>query len=166
MFTSLYRYVLTGLLFTVIASLSGCVFDENADEKQNPEGVVYDCSSSETLAAAEKSLTPWQMASDSASGRIHIEFRCDSDPFVGDFQSCEIQLSQHGKATYADAISMEGGMKAHGHGLPTVPVLSPTAKKGHYRIDGLKYSMPGEWTVGFKVNMGGQWDTVIFDFNI
>lgn len=144
--------------------LSGCQ-TETADVSKQADQ-EYDCSASKTLAAAKANNKPWSMSEVSASGDLSIDFSCKSGPFVGGFQQCEIQLYHLKKPLFADAISIDGGMKAHGHGLPTVPSLSPTAKAGHYQLEGLKYSMPGAWTVGFRVNIGGKTDQVIFEFTI
>ena len=44
-----------------------------------------------------------------------------------------------------------GGMEAHGHGLPTSPVIETASNPGEYWLKGMKFQMPGEWFVEFSV---------------
>ncbi|PID46492.1 MAG: hypothetical protein CSB47_03815 [Proteobacteria bacterium] len=150
----------------MMVGLSGCQSDKKAEIKEKAK-IKYDCSVSKTLAAAQqRNSKPWEMSEKSQSGTLTIKFSCATSPFVGDFQQCDVRLKHNNKARFADAISIDGGMKAHGHGLPTAPLLSPTAEAGHYKLEGLKYSMPGAWTVGFLVKIDGQSEQVVFDFTI
>ncbi|MCQ1058099.1 hypothetical protein LRP52_10545 [Photobacterium sp. ZSDE20] len=45
---------------------------------------------------------------------------------------------------------VRGGMPAHRHGLPTQPQWHHGKEAGSYRIDGLKFQMPGLWQVVFS----------------
>lgn len=146
--------------------LTSCQSEANMDQSSANKDKDYDCSASETIAAAKAGDKAWNMQKTSKSGDIAIDFACTRSPFVGDFQSCHIQLTQKGKGKFADEIAIDGGMQAHGHGLPTVPKLSPSAKAGFYDLEGLKYSMPGAWIVGFKVNIDGVTEQIVFDFTI
>ena len=58
-------------------------------------------------------------------------------------------------------IAVEGGMPVHNHGLPTTPQVS-AAGDGRYRVEGIKYQMPGEWDVTVRVDAGGVHDEVTF----
>lgn len=42
---------------------------------------------------------------------------------------------------------VSGGMPAHRHGLPTQPQWHRDTEAGRYRVDGLKFQMPGLWQV-------------------
>lgn len=154
-----YSYALVGLISVLSFMTTACQTEKKAE-------INYDCSATEVLKSGKVTATPWVMRQAGKSGDISIKFLCKASPFVGDFQECDIQLKYEGKPYFADAIAIDGGMKAHGHGLPTVPTLLPTAKKGHYTVEGLKYSMPGAWTVGFRVSINGVTEQVIFDFII
>lgn len=48
-------------------------------------------------------------------------------------------------------IDVSGGMPQHGHGLPTRPRVVPDDGNGVYRLQGMKFSMPGWWTITLKV---------------
>ena len=48
-------------------------------------------------------------------------------------------------------LSIDGGMPQHGHGLPTEPQVSEDLGGGRYRVEGLKFNMPGWWTITVHV---------------
>lgn len=60
-------------------------------------------------------------------------------------------------------ISIDGGMPQHGHGLPTRPQVTENLGGGDYRVEGMKFQMPGWWEVRFDIKAGGQSDTVTFN---
>lgn len=61
------------------------------------------------------------------------------------------------------AISVDGGMPQHGHGLPTAPKVSAQLGEGRYRVEGMKFNMPGWWVVNFAVEGPAGSDTVTFN---
>lgn len=142
-------------LCLVFASLAAC----NAEpEATNPNSFI--------AATSEQSSAHWSMQQVGNKGNVSILFSCEKPPFVGGFQQCGAQVSHLDKAMFAESITIEGGMRAHGHGLPTSPTLTATSRMGHYQLKGLKYSMPGAWTIGFLVTFGSVSEQVIFDFTI
>jgi cytochrome c peroxidase len=42
-------------------------------------------------------------------------------------------------------------MPSHGHGLPTRPEVTAHLDEGRYRIEGLRFNMPGDWTLVVEV---------------
>ncbi|MEO7436019.1 MAG: FixH family protein [Candidatus Binatia bacterium] len=62
-------------------------------------------------------------------------------------------------------VTVLGGMPAHGHGLPTTPVVSELGD-GRYRIEGLKVHMPGAWTVAFRIKASTGTDAVSFALDL
>lgn len=48
-------------------------------------------------------------------------------------------------------ITVEGGMPAHDHGLPTRPRVRELAEPGHYLLEGLRFHMPGEWLLSLRI---------------
>jgi len=152
-----------GLMLLSLSSLLLVACQSDSD----PHAAQFDCSSAELAEKMKEAKgTPWQQSALSKKGLFRIDLSCQQAPFVGDFQSCQLKLYQKNQAVVAQRISMEGGMKAHGHGLPTMPRIRTTEETGHYRIEGLKYSMPGAWTIGFQVSLDQATDFVIFDFVI
>ena len=71
-----------------------------------------------------------------------------------------------GKPVTDAEISIDGGMPAHGHGLPTQPEVTKNLGDGSYLVEGVKFSMPGEWVMTFTVKSGGKEDTVVLEFGL
>jgi hypothetical protein len=63
-------------------------------------------------------------------------------------------------------VTVSGGMPAHGHGLPTKPVVVDTGFPGKYRLDGMKFTMPGEWRLKLHIDTGFEKDTAEFIFRV
>ncbi|WP_051333437.1 FixH family protein [Aliagarivorans marinus] len=56
-------------------------------------------------------------------------------------------FSSEGRPLTGLTLSISGGMRAHGHGLPTAPKVSAETSPGIYQVDGFKFQMWGEWQV-------------------
>ena len=48
-------------------------------------------------------------------------------------------------------IRIHGGMPAHKHGFPTTPRVKKYLGNGDYEIEGVKFSMPGEWEMRINI---------------
>ncbi len=79
-------------------------------------------------------------------------FECQDSLNAGLFQNCWFTLSRSKERVEGVEIFIDGGMPAHEHGLPTAPKIVWSAKENIYLIKGLKFSMPGQWVLNFKVN--------------
>lgn len=64
----------------------------------------------------------------------------------------------------ADVV-IDGGMRAHGHGLPTSPVVEEIGG-GAYQIKGLKFSMPGMWEIVFDMIKQGISEKIAVEFQV
>jgi hypothetical protein len=71
-----------------------------------------------------------------------------------------------GQAVRSATISVDGGMSAHGHGLPTAPQMTEETSPGVYTIDGVKFSMVGEWQLRFTIDAQAGKDTAVIAFTI
>ena len=109
--------------------------------------------------------TPWQLSQTSVKGQLQSELQCVTAPAVGDFQNCTLKLNSTQTLPSDLTIAMDGGMPAHGHGLPTAPKVVATDKVGEYRIEGLKYSMTGEWLLGFILQSKSMNDKIVYKFS-
>lgn len=69
-----------------------------------------------------------------------------------------------GKPVEQAVITVNGGMPQHGHGLPTSPEVTQDLGNGDYRVEGMKFQMPGWWEVRFNIAANGQNDNVTFNF--
>ena len=119
------------------------------------------------LTTQGKPFYAWSISAVSKNKSFEGELQCEATPFVGGFQQCQLKLNKSGKPVEGASIAIDGGMKAHGHGLPTQPKLTPVdGQSGHYQIEGLKFSMPGAWTLGFLIKSKELNDQLVFDFSI
>lgn len=64
------------------------------------------------------------------------------------------------------AISIDGGMPQHGHGLPTQPKVTAALGEGRYRIDGVKFNMTGWWTFTAHVDASSGSDSTTFNLKL
>jgi hypothetical protein len=71
-----------------------------------------------------------------------------------------------GNAVNNAKISVVGDMPEHGHGLPTNPEISKGSGPGTYRVDGMKFSMPGWWVITFNIKAGDMQDSVSFNIQV
>ena len=120
------------------------------------------------VVASKEARTPhqWKMLQETDKKMFSATFSCEKKPRIGEFKVCHLQLKR-GDENMSDAkVSIDGGMESHGHGLPTQPQIIATEVPGQYKIEGLKFTMPGEWMVGFKVLTKEQSDQVVFKFII
>ncbi len=62
-------------------------------------------------------------------------------------------------------ITVLGGMPAHAHGLPTTPAVRALGG-GTYRVEGLKFHMPGAWVVAFRIKAAAGIDAVSFPLEL
>ena len=62
-------------------------------------------------------------------------------------------------------VSVEGDMPAHGHGLPTRPVVREVGD-GAYLIEGMKFQMGGHWFVELRIEGPDGSDRARVDFDL
>ena len=60
-------------------------------------------------------------------------------------------------------ITINGGMPAHGHGLPIRPRVTENLGDGRYKIDGMRFNMAGQWLLNLEITADDVTDTVTFD---
>jgi hypothetical protein len=68
-----------------------------------------------------------------------------------------------GKPVEKALVYVNGGMPAHGHGLPTRPKVTRESPPGTYVIEGMKFSMPGQWELLIAVQKLPDSDVTAFD---
>ncbi len=64
------------------------------------------------------------------------------------------------------AITVDGGMPQHGHGLPTAPQVTEYLGNGDYLVEGMKFQMGGWWEVRFDITAGDVTDTITFNLTL
>ena len=86
---------------------------------------------------------------------------------VGPIHSWLVHVADRDGAPVMGAeITLDGGMPAHGHGLPTVPEMTDELGEGTYRIDGVKFSMIGHWVLTVTVQSAQHLDSAHFELTI
>jgi hypothetical protein len=60
-------------------------------------------------------------------------------------------------------ITVDGGMPDHDHGLPTSPAVTEALGGGRYRIDGVRFNMPGRWELRFSIEAAAGADEAVFN---
>jgi hypothetical protein len=63
-------------------------------------------------------------------------------------------------------LSIDGGMPQHGHGLPTEPQVTEELGGGRYRVEGMKFNMPGWWTIELSVSGAAGTDSATFNLTL
>lgn len=69
----------------------------------------------------------------------------------------------NGRPVTDAAITVDGDMPQHGHGLPTRPQVTKNLGNGDYLVEGMKFQMGGWWVVDFTIDANGKQDTVRFN---
>ncbi len=112
-----------------------------------------------TSANGEFTVTAWPTALSSGEA---IE-----RPVIGAFHSWLVQLQdEQEQAVTSAALFIDGGMPAHGHGLPSSPQVSAHLGDGLYRIDGMQFNMPGSWLLRFSIQGEHASDTADIAFEL
>jgi len=71
-----------------------------------------------------------------------------------------------GKPVTGATVEFDAQMPAHGHGLPTAPQVTGEVAPGDYRLEGLRFSMPGHWVLRVNVNVQQRTDTLHFELQL
>jgi hypothetical protein len=86
---------------------------------------------------------------------------------VGQIVSWKLKVVTASGDPVKDAeITVDGGMPAHGHGLPTMPKVTQNLGDGNYLVEGIKFNMPGAWVVKFGIKSGDKADDVTFNLQL
>lgn len=68
-----------------------------------------------------------------------------------------------GKPVEDASFEVGGGMPDHNHGLPTSPRVTEQLGDGHYKLEGVKFSMNGRWELTFAISAATGSDSVTFN---
>jgi hypothetical protein len=75
-------------------------------------------------------------------------------------------LDAQGRPVEGARISVDGGMPAHGHGLPTQPKVPGSLGDGLYDIEGVRFSMGGWWELELSIEAPQGADRVTFNLSL
>lgn len=86
---------------------------------------------------------------------------------INRIHSWELKITDAGGKPVNDAkVTVVGDMPEHGHGLPTQPEVYSLGAEGLYRIDGMKFQMPGWWVVTVSITADSIHDAVSFNLKV
>ena len=72
----------------------------------------------------------------------------------------------NGQPIEGAAISVDGGMPEHAHGLPTRPRVTRSLGGGVYEIEGVRFSMGGWWELKLAIDSPAGADSVTFNLSL
>lgn len=75
-------------------------------------------------------------------------------------------VDAEGRPVEDAAITVDGGMPEHGHGLPTRPKVTGRTADGLYVIDGLRFNMGGWWVLELAITAVQGSETVTFHLEL
>jgi YtkA-like len=71
-----------------------------------------------------------------------------------------------GRPVEGAAITVDGGMPEHAHGLPTKPRAGRSLGGGVYEIEGVRFSMGGWWELKLAIESPAGADNVTFNLSL
>jgi hypothetical protein len=100
----------------------------------------------------------------SDQGLFTVSYKSELEPLtINELHTWTVHVeTAEGQPIDEAAVSVDGGMPEHNHGMPTEPLVTPLGN-GDYRVEGMKFQMPGWWTVTVDVSNAGQQDSVTFN---
>ena len=104
----------------------------------------------------------------SAAGLYRGTIRPQGDSIpTGRLQTWTLHLeTASGSPIDSAAVSVDGGMPQHGHGLPTKPQVTRQLGHGDHLVEGMKFNMGGWWVVKFRVDAAPGRDSLVFNVQL
>jgi len=101
----------------------------------------------------------------SADGLFSVTINPDTEPIpINAIHTWVLHVETPSGERLDDAlIRVDGDMPEHGHGLPTRPEVTAYLGNGDYRVEGMKFQMPGWWVMDFDITVDGQSDLAQFN---
>jgi len=103
----------------------------------------------------------------SEKGQFFVSYQSELDPIViNQIHEWTLFITDADGVPVSDAqVSVEGGMPAHNHGLPTAPVIKP-GERGQYMLQGLRFHMMGYWKLELNIETEGASDNVVITLDL
>ena len=100
----------------------------------------------------------------SEQSQFQVSYQSQSDPIpLNQIHPWILHIKDIAGQPVEDAIvTIDGGMPTHNHGLPTEPVATELGN-GDYLVEGIKFSMTGDWEMWFYIQTETVSDRVKFD---
>jgi len=104
----------------------------------------------------------------SQNGRYLVSLRPGAAPVrINQWQEWLIRVARRDGAPLAvREVALDGGMPAHGHGLPTAPAVTATGSSGEFVARGVRFNMAGRWELRVLVADGDGADAAVFPVDV
>jgi hypothetical protein len=101
------------------------------------------------------------------AGRFTVNYAPSLDPLVINRMHHWdlVILDADGAPVSGASVAVDGGMPEHDHGLATAP-KAVALGNGRYRIEGLRFHMPGAWVLQLTIDAGKVGDRVTIHFTL
>jgi nitrogen fixation protein FixH len=121
-------------------------------------------SNPQATAAAQATDLDLATTQVSAQGLYTVTYKSELDPItINQLHTWTLRVEDAAGAPLDGAtVTVDGGMPAHNHGMPTQPIVTSQGS-GDYRVEGMKFQMPGHWIITVAVDAAGQQDTATFN---
>lgn len=107
-------------------------------------------------------------AQDSDSGVYRVSYTSSLDPIeINAMHEWVLHIeTADGDPVESAEITIDGGMPAHNHGLPTAPRVTEYLGDGDYRVQGFRFHMRGKWQVILEISEADRADTITFELTL
>ncbi|MBL8514559.1 MAG: FixH family protein [Betaproteobacteria bacterium] len=116
-------------------------------------------------ASAPQTDFDWSLEKLSREGKFRVALMPpEHEPALHQIHSWSIRLMKpDGTLIEKGLVYLNGGMPDHGHGLPTRPETVGEIAPGVYRVEGVKFNMPGRWELIVAIQANGTEDFAYFN---
>lgn len=158
------------LLYNVAASLLLKKFKNmrellklfNLDDLKQSGLLLFVCLVSTTTVFAQSDAQPASVLSDNSHFRISYISKHEPIPLNQIHRWILHVEDMDGQPVENAIVTIDGGMPAHNHGLPTQPIATNIGN-GDYLVEGIKFSMTGLWEMRFYIQTDAITDRVMFE---
>lgn len=118
------------------------------------------------LSLGPTSADGYRVSSETGAYQLELEPEAQAVR-LGNLHSWQLILRDaEGRTVDGATLTVNGGMPLHGHGLPTNPLVSNADGSGTYRIEGLRFNMPGRWELRLKIDGAAGHDTALLEIQL
>jgi hypothetical protein len=103
---------------------------------------------------AHAGVAPNQSQCTSKDGLYRVSYKSQLDPIeINKIMSWVLHVeTADGRPVEKAAITVDGGMPAHNHGLPTRPSVTKNMGDGNYLVEGMRFHMLGDWVINITID--------------
>jgi len=92
----------------------------------------------------------------SSRGVYTVSFESSLEPIeINQIHAWILHITSDGEPVTGASLAVSGGMPAHDHGMPTRPRVTAELGNGHYRLEGMRFHMGGDWEVSIEIKANG-----------